>query len=234
MYVPPGTNPPKGAKPAIKNLDDVFDSPIWYVAQKKVPAHAMPQISAHVTSLARVKLWHLMNEAEKRGGRVHYTDTDSITVSGATMPTSSELGALKDETPNGIEGDFLRAKVYRIHGPGIDRIKWKGLRRDQRTAENFERGKRGEKVENPRFEKFRTIARDGLRAPRMNEGNTLRIVSPYDKREMLADGSTRPLVLNEPRELLQKADGTWEWRLQKLTKAKDKTRRAPDELQAAE
>lgn len=54
--------------------------------------------------------------AHRRRGRVYYMDTDSI-MTDVVMPTSDELGALKDEIPRlsgHMAGRFLAAKLYRL------------------------------------------------------------------------------------------------------------------------
>lgn len=88
------------------------DSDVWYRAKKVKPAYVIPQISAHVTSLGRVKLWKYMAVALERGGRLYMVDTDSL-LTNVDMPCSTELGDLKDEYP----GERLRIvavqpKVY--------------------------------------------------------------------------------------------------------------------------
>lgn len=66
---------------------------------------------ATITAVARIRLHAFAMEALRRGGRVYYCDTDSLTVSHCTLPTGKELGDLTREhsISNGV---FLGAKLY--------------------------------------------------------------------------------------------------------------------------
>jgi hypothetical protein len=102
---------PANAKPAAPNDPEC---PIWYAEEESDAVYIIPQISARITSLSRQRLYRAMMAAERKGGRVYYTDTDSI-VTDVELETSTELGALKDEFPEysgRIRGWFIGPKQY--------------------------------------------------------------------------------------------------------------------------
>lgn len=133
------------------------------------------------------------------GGRVYYTDTDSI-LTDATLPTSTNFGEIKDEYP----GELLRfsamqPKVYMIekmgHNKEVERVTsvldpedmpfpakffkphskvtMKGFPQRMRTKENLEKLKAGESLSWEQLEKVRSLARTGFRRPpKMREGDT--------------------------------------------------------------
>jgi hypothetical protein len=88
------------------------DCPIYFVEKTVDAPYIMPQISARVTALARLRLLRAMLKA-KETGEVFYCDTDSV-ITDAELPTSTTLGALKDEYPEQsgrLTGKFLAAKL---------------------------------------------------------------------------------------------------------------------------
>lgn len=144
------------------------ESPLWYAEEEVDAPYIMPQIAARVTALGRVRLYRAMLEAQKRGGRVYYIDTDSV-ITDVELPTSSELGALKDEFPDysgKLVGEFLAPKLYMLSADGFEKIKAKGLQK--RDRETVERLARGETIYQKRLEKVGSLARTGFsRGPRM-------------------------------------------------------------------
>lgn len=112
----------EGSKPAMAEPD----GDVWYQAKKVEAPYIIPQIAAHITALARVRIWRFMQLAIKAGGKLYYTDTDSI-ITDAVLPSSSDLGALKDEYPGQeLTGLFVQPKVYMLENPGhnetVDRM----------------------------------------------------------------------------------------------------------------
>ena len=229
-----------GAKPANPRME----SEVWYQTKHVSAPYIIPQISAHITTLARIRIWKFMQQALALGGKLYYSDTDSI-ITDVVLPSSGALGALKDEYPGELlRGAYIQPKVYMIekmapvtghpaeagqvaalepvavskvfegeHLPACeDRKKCKGCSPykiamkgfpkkcaetnvDVRTKENLELLQAGGKVRFKRLCKVRSLAREGFR-----EGPVLHQVeksfqSTYDKRIVLSDGSTRPLVL---------------------------------------
>lgn len=170
------------------------ESLVWYAEQEVDACYIIPQISARVTAMARVRLLRAMLQAMELGGTVYYCDTDSI-VTNVVMPTSSELGALKDEYPEQsgkLSGYFLGPKLYLLtdESSGFEKIKAKGLQ--QRTRENLELLASGKTIYQKRLEKIGTLARAGFqRGPRMI--TVPRQLHPdHGKRQMDEDGYTRP------------------------------------------
>lgn len=78
-------------------------------------------IAAYITAAARTVLYRYMQEAEARGGFVWYCDTDSVHVSGADLPTSDALGAVKHEYTG--PGSYAGKKLYALGA----KIKHKGV-----------------------------------------------------------------------------------------------------------
>jgi hypothetical protein len=186
-------NLPIDAKPA--NGDP--ECPIWY-AEKTVDApYIMPQISARVTALARVRLLNAMLEAKSKGGEVYYCDTDSV-ITDVELETSTALGALKDEYPEQsgkLHGLFAGPKLYLLTAPGdFEKIKAKGV--EKRTMEVFQQLSRGEVIIQRRLEKVGGMARRGFDTGPKMMTVPRRILPDRGKREMLEDGSTRPWRLD--------------------------------------
>jgi len=110
ILVDEGEKPPQNAKPAGGDVS----IGIWYETKIQSPCYVIPQIAAHITALARVRLWHVMCSALDRGGKLYYCDTDSV-ITDVELPTGNELGALKDEYPGEpLDMEFLQPKVYTV------------------------------------------------------------------------------------------------------------------------
>lgn len=90
-------------------IDEAAD--IWSQQVTVSPSYIVPQLSVHVTALARARLWEILNDLVSRGGRVYYTDTDSVVVWGVDLPSSPDLGALKLEDEV-LRGEFVLPKLY--------------------------------------------------------------------------------------------------------------------------
>ena len=214
-----GEMPPDGAKPAGGDTSHG----IWYTTKVSSPSYVIPQIAAHITALARVRLWHVMCAALDAGGRLYYCDTDSV-ITDVELTTGNALGELKDEYPNEpLNIEFMQPKVYvvskelpfeKVHTPeckkppydkekeplgckgcSTTKVTMKGLPSRERTPENMLTLRSGGTVEFQRLEKIRSLCRKGLTtSPEMVQVKR-RIVSEYDKRIMLPDGGTKATVL---------------------------------------
>jgi hypothetical protein len=219
LYLPHGGDVPEGATPA---GGEVADATLWYVPSVKDQPHILPQIAAHVTSLARERLWRGMSEVLSRGGRVYYVDTDSI-VCDVKLPSSKELGYLKREYEcENLRGEFVRPKVYRLWCACKDKsacawyqetckkkgkqgkrlrgqkIVCKGVPAKALDVDTFAAFLAGGKVEFSRLQKLKTMVRTSpsLVSPRMVATHK-RMVTAYDKRIVSPDGTTRPIVLDD-------------------------------------
>jgi hypothetical protein len=78
-------------------------------------------IAAYITAAARTVLYRYITEAEARGGYVWYCDTDSVHVSGAELPVSDDLGAVKHEYTG--PASYAGKKLYALG----DKLKHKGV-----------------------------------------------------------------------------------------------------------
>lgn len=185
-------NLPDDAVPA--NNDP--DCPVWYAEKTVDAAYIMPQISARVTALARVRLLRAMLSAIELGGKVYYCDTDSV-LTDVRLPTGSKLGELKDEYPEqsgNIRGRFLGPKLYVLTSQDWEKVTAKGF--ETRTVETIEKLLAGETIVQWRLEKVGTLARNNfMRGPRMVPvPRSLRQCK--GKREALPDGSSKPWRLD--------------------------------------
>lgn len=174
------------------------ECPVWYAETESDAPYVMPQVSARVTSLGRQRLYRGVLEVQKAGGDVYYSDTDSI-ITDVRIPTSTELGAFKDELPawgGKLEGEFIAPKLYALTAPGFEKVKAKGIENKLKTLENFHRLARGERLEMQRLEKVGTLAQAGFqRGPRMRTVPR-RFLAEDAKRVMHADGTSSPIRLD--------------------------------------
>ncbi len=135
----------EGSKPASEHSGDV-----WYQHRKTDASYVIPHISSYITAIARVTLWNCMKMVIERGGNLYYLDTDSC-VTDVELPTSTVLGALKDEygdcgcptcvklmkekekpihrskdpgfVTKDLEGTFVQPKCYMLESPSFEEPK---------------------------------------------------------------------------------------------------------------
>ena len=159
--VPLGPNLPKGAVP----VDGTTLSPVWYIDEEVTAPYIMPQVAAHVTALARVRLFDLLTLC---GESLAYCDTDSI-ITSSVLDTSTKLGGLKNEYPGvTFTGTFLAPKLYMLKGSdGSVKVVAKGIR--ERTEATFETLRTGGTVSSRELEKLGKLAHAGFRKPEMFE-----------------------------------------------------------------
>jgi hypothetical protein len=186
----------EGSKPAMPD----HSCDVWYQHKTVEAPYIIPHIAAHITSLARVRIWRFMKQAIEAGGEIYYTDTDSI-ITDAILPSSQELGALKDEYPGQeLTGRFVQPKVYMLESPAFEKPKvtMKGFPKSLRTKENLAKLEAGEVVSYMNLEKVRTLASLGFRrGPLMREVKKS-FKSKYDKRIINPDGVTTRAVVLDP------------------------------------
>lgn len=141
-------------------------------------SYSVPLISAYITSYAREKLFL---EGMKKPEAVLYCDTDAVvTTDKLTLPISSELGDWKEKKLD--EFQPIAPKVYRIG----QKLKIKGVPKNSQKEGEFWS-----------FEKPLKL-RESIRrytSPNLWLKIFKRLCSPYDKRIVLSDGKTRPLVI---------------------------------------
>lgn len=110
MMVPEGSDLPSNGWPINGKLDSLF----WECEKVCKASYIIPQISAHITALSRIRLWQGMAEVISKGGRVYYVDTDSI-MCDKEIEESGELGGWKREEPHLLlEGEFVLPKLYQL------------------------------------------------------------------------------------------------------------------------
>lgn len=196
---------PEGAWPA----DGTPDSTLWYTTEHIDQPYIIPQIAATVTAYSRVMLLDWMLEAERLGGRVYYCDTDSI-VTDVVMPTGTALGELKQEYGDNLEGHFVGPKMYALlereerlaegfSGPWRRRehVKAKGFGREHRNYAALSALLEGQAIAYDHLEKIGTLAREGFKRGPLMVRKTKRLKTQIHKRVFLADGSSRPIRLEQ-------------------------------------
>lgn len=165
-----------------EGLEVIFNDKLF-----KVPGSSGGQSNvlwaAYVTSLARAKLWRLLNEA----GAVYYTDTDSL-FTPVPMRTSAKLGDLKLEGTYSV-AEFFGNKLYIVDG----KAKAKGVPRDRpddgvTTATDFIRTGRAIFRRPARLRE----SRRSLAVPNVWYEVSKERDNAYTKRLRQPDGRTRP------------------------------------------
>ena len=114
LMLGPGEVAPEGATfPRLEDEEDDVLSRVCYVEKKVTPPYIIPQISAQITALARVRLWQFMANVLRRGGKLYYCDTDSLITNLPDLRCSSELGELKNEYPGErLTVELVGPKMY--------------------------------------------------------------------------------------------------------------------------
>lgn len=196
-----------GSKPAMPTAD----CDVWYKSEHVDAPYIIPQIAAHITALARVRLWQFMKLVKEAGGRIYYSDTDSV-ITDVSMPSTTELGGFKDEYPGvRLKGSFVQPKVYMLEADGgfpdkdkpqqeweTEKVTMKGFPKQLRTKANLAKLRAGETLSYDRLEKVRTLAREGFHRGPLMATVKKSFKSAYDKRVVYSDGSTSPIVLDQP------------------------------------
>jgi len=116
LFTAPIGSEPQGAEAvSAEELAYAKDGePILWRRPKYTEAdYFLPHIGSHITALAREALWLQARKVEQKGGRVYYTDTDSV-ICDVDMPSSDVLGEWKQEYGHvkSLAGDFDSPKSY--------------------------------------------------------------------------------------------------------------------------
>lgn len=198
-----------------------MDADVWAEDTIVNPIYVLPQLSVHVTSVARARLWEINMKVLRDGGRIYYNDTDSLVCSGATLETGADLGALKNEATI-KRAVFALPKLYLVETdePNTDKakeqhlkIKSKGLGPGIRIGEQgddpldgqisekefFDMVRRGVPIERHRITKLKealnAYAKSATQFPRIISSPKA-MQSQYDKRTILDGHDTKPLIVN--------------------------------------
>lgn len=211
-------NLPKSVK-EYKMYNEEYDI-VKYTKHSRAP-YMLPGIGSHVTALAQQvllkgidRIHNHKTQNKPDGGKVFYVDTDSL-MTDVKIETGEELGMLKEECQFET-AIFLLPKTYMLYNVHIknekedDVIKMKGFDLDERTRrrikwDTFERALKnrdysGLSLERMKPALFRTLLRlwgntgEFTWTTRVHKKN---LVSFYDKRYVLSDFSTKPLVVDE-------------------------------------
>lgn len=163
----------------------------------------IPQISIHVTALAQLRLYKFMEDLIDKGKLVSYCDTDSLFTNGY-LPTSDKLGDMKREY-NFSSGYFLLPKTYCIVKPdGSVKVKAKGFTRDfqkQLTEKSFKKALYKKDYSDFKItsdvEVFNSMKTSFVRHHNFvsTDFRKKSISARYDKRKILKDYNTIPLII---------------------------------------
>lgn len=217
LVLGPGESAPEGATfPRLEDGEDDVMSRVCYVEKRVSAPYIIPQISAQITALARVRLWMFMADVLRRGGKLYYCDTDSLITNLDNLHTSSELGELKNEFPGErLTVELVGPKMYLLEktkpfekthvkgcsdesckGCATQKLAMKGVPKDLRTVETLRAFQRGEEVSYPLLEKLGAMAgRQFAEPPRMRMVKKS-LKSRNDKRVMVEDVDSRPRVVS--------------------------------------
>jgi len=195
-----------------------FEADVWAEDTIVNPIYILPQMSVHVCSVARARLWEIDTKVLQDGGRIYYGDTDSLICSGATLATGGDLGALKHEATI-KRGVFTLPKLYLVETTETNddkqlekhlKIKSKGMGPGIRIDEAgddpydgqlsekdfFDLVRKGIPIQRHRITKLKEAlneyARSATKFPRI-VASPKAMKSEYDKRVVLDDYNTAPI-----------------------------------------
>ena len=199
-----------------------LDSDVWTKETQLCANYVAPQLSIHVTALARIRLWEKMQDILDQGGRIYYCDTDSIVTSGVEIPTGAKLGQW--ELENKItRAEFVLPKLYLVETLEENeakrkeknlKIKAKGLGPGLpmgNLGDDLFAGQLSEKdfvrlcisqepIKRHRLTKFKeslaAYSKEALSFPRV-VATEKQLQSDYDKRVVLRGFNTRPLQISQ-------------------------------------
>lgn len=161
-----------------------------YVEQVQCDAdYILPHLAAWITALGRVRLLEYIYQCKEQ---VYYCDTDSVYTT-STLPSSTELGQMKEEYGDIIQASFVAPKVYKlVHSDGHETSRVKGFSTfGKGFVGNVETLQSGLPILCSAFSKMRTVIRGDfgliVRQKRLKGEN--------EKRIFAADGTSRPLEI---------------------------------------
>jgi len=196
------TNPKQMKDYEITDVVDE-DTGLFKVKTESKGNFFIPQISIHVTALAQLRLYHFIEQLINKGKMVSYCDTDSLFTDGY-LHTSDKLGDMKKEY-SFRKGYFLLPKTYCIITPNGDvKVKAKGFTsrfQDRLDEQDFKKALFLDDLSGFTLEtdnvRFNTIKTSFVRHKRFVSTDVQRksIRATYDKRKILDDFNTKPLIL---------------------------------------
>lgn len=187
------------------NVTDVVDNNfnLFKIKTESKGNFFIPQISIHVITLAQLHLFDIIYNLFEKGFTVGYCDTDSI-FTNAKLNTSNKLGDLKIENTF-YKGYFLLPKTYCIVlKDGKTKIRAKGFinefqkKLSVKTFKNalFKNDYSGFNLESDVL-KFNSMKASYVKHKTFVSTDVLKksINSRYDKRRILKDFDTLPLII---------------------------------------
>jgi len=184
-------NPDFGREPSGALQEFCHDLNIWSKKKFNTSPHILPALSAHISSLARLKLYKAMEKCENE---VWYVDTDSI-ITSKRLRTSSKLGGLKLEHKI-IRGYFIAPKFYYLQpNPDNPIVKIKGFPNRTFSEEAFQKALKNDFSMFHYRQKVFGLFSENVRRYKRIVGMITRkktVKSVYDKRE-ICGLDTRPL-----------------------------------------
>lgn len=185
---------------------DVFDpdNNVYRVKCESNGNFFIPQISIHVTALALLRLYSFIEYLHNKGNIVSYCDTDSLFTNG-TLHTSNKLGDMKKEY-DFFKGYFLLPKTYCIVQNNGNKIKAKGYIGEfqkQLSENSFKKALFKNDYSDfqiiSKEETINTMKTSYIRHKTYLSTDYIKksIHATYDKRAILKDYDTKPLVINE-------------------------------------
>ncbi len=216
LFLMPDEIAPDGARPAMPGDPDCR---VWYQKEDVDSTSIVPQIAAHITAGARLRLAEFAQISVDRGGTLYYMDTDSVqTDADLSDICSTELGGIKDEG-EGVTyiGDYIQPKLYCLTADAASndlldswilskrckpedaeklrtKLAMKGY--SQRSREQFGRVKRKETIHFSTLEKLGAMAARSFADPPKMRAIKRQLTSTDMKRTYNADGSTSPIILD--------------------------------------
>jgi hypothetical protein len=161
------------------------------------PTYVIPHIAAWITAAARIHLWKMSHSIVREGYKIYYSDTDSL-VTNAPLASSTKIGELKIVCKVKT-ARFAAPKLYYIEKEdGTFDIKAKGFSgfgsgcvsmQDFINLVDYR-----QKVKVSHMMKLKEGLGDILNWPRLKTVEK-QIHHLDEKREHLADGNTKPLVI---------------------------------------
>lgn len=182
----------------LKNGDTLFGDLVFRKQKTKYPRFANCIWAAYTTAFARDILWKNLQKTKEKGGMLLYCDTDSIIYESGKqlLEDSKKLGEFKLEKIWSY-AHFKLPKLYCLKDETDVLYRAKGV--PKKVANDFfETGKAKFKKPN----KLRETLRRNLSPKRIHklipnywEEREKEIHGKYEKRIVLPDGSTKPIVL---------------------------------------
>jgi len=185
-------------KIGLEPLDIFEDIPVYTKKVESQATHILPAISSFVTSYARLELYKLFEEVQRKGKSVFYCDTDSV-VTNALLHTGKELGELKLEKEID-KGYFILPKMYALKCGDEEEVKAKGFPRKLFSFKQFEKAVLSDDYSALKYNKkifaspFESMRRNKTMVSMIDFKRS--VITRYDKRKVLQDGETTPLYIS--------------------------------------